>query len=353
MGVDPLSKRARAVLYAVVTEYLATGEPVGSRTLTRKHGFDLSAATIRNVLADLEDAGFLAQPHTSAGRVPTEAALRLFIDALMRVRELSVDEAARIREWFEDQSPGADLARASGRLLADLTGSAAVVVRPRVEARTLLNLRFVPARPGELVGVLVFGDGSVENRFVHVDRPLGASDLERLHNVLEEIVPGRTVSEVRDHLADVVSQRRDELAALLEVGARLVGATVERGDRGADVIIEGRARLLERAAPGQDAAVRGLLQALEERERLVALVEELAATERVQVFLGNETGDHVGFPVSVVAARYQEEDGRPAGAVGVIGPARMDYPSVVPIVGATADALTQALARSREGRHQD
>lgn len=348
MSQPQLSKRGRAILYAVVTEFIATGEPVGSRTLVKKYGFSLSAATIRNVLADLEDAGFLSQPHTSAGRVPTEAAFRLFIDALMRVRQLSHDEKSRIAEWFEDLAPGADIVRETGRLLADLTGSAAVLVRPRIESRTVIKVRFIPTRPGEMLSVLVLSDGTVENRFINVEGPLSDRDLERVHSILEESVEGRTLSALREYFAKELEESRDELAQLRRLGLSLVSAAMERADRGMDVVIEGQARLLERSDFASTEHLRELIRALEDKERLIMLLDRTIATRNVQVFLGKETSEMVGLPVSVVAAPYTEGD-NVGGAVGVIGPTRMDYPSVVPIVGATADAMSAALARSHEG----
>jgi heat-inducible transcriptional repressor len=167
--VSGLSRRERAILSAVVTEFTATGEPVASRTLARKYGLELSPATIRNVLSDLEDQGFLAQPHSSAGRVPTEAGFRLFIDALLRLRHLPPDDASKISGWLGELQPGADILRGAGRLLSDMTGAAAVLVRSPAPDRKLSALRFIPTRPGELLAVLVFSDGSVENRFVRVD----------------------------------------------------------------------------------------------------------------------------------------------------------------------------------------
>ncbi len=193
--MNPLPKRARSILYAVVTEFIAAGEPVGSRTLVKKYGLDLSAATIRNVLADLEDAGYLTQPHTSAGRVPTEKAFRLFIDALMRVRQLSDDEATRIGELFSEMQPGVQLLRETGRLLSDLTGTAAILMRPRIESRMVVKVRFIPTRPGEVLSVIVLSDGTVENRFINVDGALNDSDLERLHAMLEEGIGGRSLAD--------------------------------------------------------------------------------------------------------------------------------------------------------------
>jgi heat-inducible transcriptional repressor len=345
--VNPLGKRARSVLYAVVTEFIASGEPVGSRLLSKKYGFSLSAATIRNVLADLEDAGFLAQPHTSAGRVPTELAFRLFVDALMRVQKLPDDDAGRISEWLEDLKPDADIPRETGKLLADLTGAPAVILRARAETRTLLKLRFIPTRPGELLAVAVFLDGTVENRFIRVEGPIADADLDRLHGMLETVVEGRTLPALRDAIRESMSAQRAELRELHALGFALVRSAAENAARGAEVVIEGQTLLLDRPEFGSVERMRELLRALDDRERLVGLLDRAVSTNNVQVFLGEETGAAVGVPVSLVAARYQDR-GEPGGAVGVIGPTRMDYPVVVPLVAAAAEAMSAAIARSSE-----
>ena len=344
--LSTLSKRQREVLYAVVTEFIATGEPVGSRTLTKKYDFDLSAATIRNVLADLEDAGFLSQPHTSAGRVPTEAAFRLFIDALMRMRQLSAADLLQIAEWYDELPPGADLLRETGRRLSELTGAPAVLLRARTEERSVVKLRFIGTRPGELLSVVVLSDGSVENRFIAVEKMPTEAELERLHNLLEGAVEGRTLSAVRDYFRSSVDLHRDELRALHSLGHSLLSAALAGADRGADVMVEGQSRLLDRPEFADAERMRGLMHALDDRERLVSLLDRTLESRRVQVFLGEETSEAMGVPVTVVAAPY-ERDGRPGGAVGIIGPTRMDYPFVVPLVGAAADAMSLALARSR------
>lgn len=344
--VPPLSKRARSVLYAVVTEFIATAEPVGSRTLTRKYGFSLSAATIRNELSDLEESGYLAQPHTSAGRVPTEAAFRLFVDALMQVRELPQGDAARIRQYFHELNADSDILRETGKLLSDLSGAPAVLVRARTESRTLLTLRFIITRPFELLSVIVFSDGTVENRFIRMERSISEHELERVHNMLAEVVNGRTLSALREHFTN--SSHAGEIDTLRLLGLSLVRAATENATRGVDVVIQGQSRLLESPEFGSVERVRDLLFALEDRERLLTLLDRTLASTHVNVFLGEETEQMVGFPVSLVAAPYREEGGEPGGAVGVIGPTRMDYPFVVPLVGATANAMSAAIRRLRD-----
>jgi heat-inducible transcriptional repressor len=332
-----------------VTEFIASGEPVGSRLLSKKYAFSLSPATIRNVLADLEDEGYLAQPHTSAGRIPTELAFRLFVDALMQVQKLPEDEAGRISEWLEDLRPDADIPRETGKLLADLSGAPAVILRARAETRPLLKLRFIATRPGEMLAVAVFLDGTVENRFIRVEAAIAESDLERLHGMLEEVAAGRTLPALRDAIHESMSARRAELGVLHELGYALVCSTAEGAARFADVVIEGQTLLLDRPEFGSVERMRELLRALDDRERLVVLLDRALTSDRVQVFLGDEKGVGGGYPVSLVAARYQER-GEPGGAVGVLGPTRMDYPLVVPLVAAAAEAMSAAIARGKDPR---
>ena len=213
--MSELPNRARKILFAVVTEFIATGEPVGSRTLAKKYGLDLSAASIRNVLADLEEGGYLLQPHTSAGRVPTDRALRAFIDTLMEVRALPPEEQAKLGARFaEIYALANDPLREAGRYLSELSGQAAVVAAPRTELRTLAQLRFIPTRPGQLLAVLVFSDGTVENRFIQVEVPVDEPELGRVHNLLADVIEGRTLGEVRDLFARRLADDRVAIGAL-------------------------------------------------------------------------------------------------------------------------------------------
>ncbi len=346
MVAEPLTRRARDVLYALLNEFIAKGEPVGSRTLVKKYRFDLSPATIRNVLSDLEDMGYLVQPHTSAGRVPTEKAFRLFIDALMKTRQLSAPDSAKIAEWLRGEPGGDDLLRSTGRLLSDLTGSPALVARRRAESRPLLKIRFIPTRAQELLSVVVFRDGTVENRFIHIDSPFKEGELERVHQLLEQASEGRTLSQLRDHFVRARNAGQDETTPLADRGLTLVSATLDQSSRGSDLVVEGQSKLLAHADWSQGEQLKDLLHALDDRERLVTLLDRTLESQNVQVFLGGDVGGSNEAPMSLVAAPYRSQNGEPGGAVGVIGPTRMDYSVVVPLVGATADAVATALARA-------
>ena len=343
---ESLTRRARDVLYALLTEFISNGEPVGSRTLVRRYRFDLSPATIRNVLADLERLGYLIQPHTSAGRVPTEKAFRLFIDALMKTRQLSAPDAAKIADWLRQEPAGDDLLHSTGRLLSELTGSPAVVARRSAETRPLLKIRFIQTRPSELLSVIVFCDGTVENRFVHVETPLDPGELDRVHQLLEEVVDGRTLAELRDHFVRARDRSEDEMQPLNARGLTLVKAAIDQASRTSELVVEGQSRLLDRADMSQGEQLKEYLRALEDRKRLVLLLDRTLESKQVQVFLGGDVSGESDLPMSLVASPYRNQTGEPGGAVGVIGPTRMDYSVVVPLVRATADAMARAITRA-------
>lgn len=344
-----LSQRASLLLHALVSEFIATGEPVGSRTLQKKYGVAASPATIRSELADLEDDGYLAQPHTSAGRVPTLQAFRVFIDTLLRAQRPAGAHRARFEDWLTHLHPGSDILRESGRLLSDLTGSPAVAARPRSATRSLRKLRFIATRPGEILAVVVFADGTVENRYVTAEHTLDDAKLERVHRILEEEVEGRTLSALRDHFADRLAGGCDELAVLSRIGLSLVEGTLHDADRGMELVIEGVSRLLERGSLHGAEELRDLFEVLEDKARLVALLDETLASTHVQVYFDDERA-RGRSAVSLVAAPYREDGGATGGVVGIIGPARMDYSTVVPLVGAAAAAVSSTLARTRDGR---
>jgi heat-inducible transcriptional repressor len=338
-----ISPRARRILFAVVSEYIETGEPVGSRTLARRYGLDLSAASIRNELSDLDEAGYLHQRHTSAGRIPTDRALRLFIDTLVQVHSVSAERRAALKDrvaaiYASDEDP----LRASGRMLSELTGAAAIVARQSA-GRTLAQLRFIAVRPGQILAVLVFKDGTVENRFVDFDGLMTEPELTRIHNVLHDVIEGRTLAEVRDLFARRLADDRSALDLLKRKAFDLAHRAVAGVAQKSEVVIEGQSRLIDRPEYSDVERLRGLVSALDERADLIGLLDRTLAAGAVTVFVGSETGDLAGGQLSLVVAPYTE-NGQPAGAVGVLGPTRMDYAKVMPIVDATAAAMSDVVS---------
>ena len=344
--MSELSQRARQILYACITEFVETGEPVGSRTLS-KRGIALSAASIRNVLADLEELGYLHQPHTSAGRVPTDKAFRLFIDAMMDVRQLTDEENTSLLHRFAEIAPGPNFLRDTGRLLSEITGTAAVVVAPRAETMMLKHLRFIRTMPGELLAVLVTANGSVQNLFLKAT--IEENELTKVHNLLDDVIDGRSLGELRELFArrlqsdkvqhDPVRKRAFELGE---------SAVADAAHAGADIVIEGRAKLLGRPEFSDAEGLKGVVNALDEAQSIVRLLDATLNAKSTAVVVGREAGDLAGGQLSIVGASYRNQDGRTTGSVGIIGPTRMDYPKLVPLVTATANAMSSLIDRAND-----
>jgi len=357
-GSDDMAElgfRSRRILYAAVTEYIATGEPVGSRKLARRYGLDVSPATIRNELADLEEAGFLSQPHTSAGRVPTDKGFRSFVDALVlarapegvlqrRVREVPADDRSALFTRLSQLTPGIDdLPREAGRLLSHLTGSASVLHAVNASQQHVAQLKWLRLGPGQLLAVVVTRSGTVENRVVSVDREPDPAELERLHNFLDSLLGERTLSQLCDLVAQAAESQRSELAlrAHQVVEATMLARAAKRA-----VVIEGQQLLLGQPDFASVDKMRGVLGALAEHERLLELLERTVAAGGVQVLIGAETELPDTQDLSLITATYGQPGGG-SGTLGVIAPTRTDYQKVVPLVGFTANLLTQLLELRR------
>ncbi len=347
MPLDALADvtfRARRVLYAVVTEYIAVGEPVGSRTLSKRYGLDLSAATIRNVLADLEEGGFLSQPHTSAGRVPTDKGFRAFVDALVQMRQVTDAEQAEVSNTVSNLQTGqADWLREVGKLLSTLTGAAAVVAPPAAADAELERVQFVPLQEGRFLAVLVSTSGTVQNRMVQFPKLTGEEDLDRLHRYLRRWAPGRTLRQLRDRIADETEQERGDYRELATVARAMVDATLRTAERATEVRLTGRDVLFARPEFEDPETVRTFMKAFEDKETLLEMLDRtLAGDEGAQVRIGDETSFTPSDGVSFVSSTYAGS-GDAQGALGVLGTSRLDYARVLPIVEMTARAMAQRL----------
>jgi heat-inducible transcriptional repressor len=335
--------RSRRILYAAVTEYITTGEPVGSRKLAKRYGLTVSPATIRNELADLEDQGFLVQPHTSAGRVPTDKGFRTFVDALVQMREVEPEGKAALLTRLTRLRPGVDdLPREASRLLSSLTGAASLVHTPPSTEQPIAQLRWLPLREGQLLAVLVTRGGSVENRVVSLERTPEARELESLHNYLGSLLGERSLSELREIVARAAAHERSEFT---ERARQMLEATAAAGSpQTRAVVIEGQTRLLGQPDFASVDKMRGVLNVLEERERLLELLDRTLVAGGVQVLIGAETKLAEAQDLSLITATYGKEGGN-TGTLGVIAPTRTDYQKVVPLVGFAADLLTDLLEK--------
>ncbi len=337
-----LNERHRRILFAVVTEYIATGQPVGSRRIAKRYAIKLSPATIRSALADLEELELLHQPHTSAGRVPTDAGFRCFVDAMATAAEISSAHRTALIRRLQNLEPGDDAVRETGQLLSRLTGTATIIAQPPVAESSLDQIRFMRLTGGRTLAVLVTRSGAVENRVVVTELDVGDRELERVNNYLADLVGGRTLREVRDALAVRLATEEGQYRALRRQARRMVEATVEGQMDTGRVVIEGQGALFDRPEFGDAEKIRRYLSAFEEKQKLLELLEQTLEVDGVQVFIGSEAALDEVDDISVISSPYRR-DGARIGSFGIVGPTRMDYKRYVPLVGFAADVLSDVL----------
>jgi heat-inducible transcriptional repressor len=340
-----LDARARRLLRTLIAQYLADGEPVGSRTLSRSSGLDVSPATIRNIMADLEDAGLVASPHTSAGRVPTPRGLRLFVDSLIELKPVTQNEMARLqRELPLGPTATLDLLSSASSLLSAMTHFAGVVTVPRQVDFPLRHIDFVPLPNAQVLVILVFTDNQVQNRVVQLAKPLRAGELEQAANYLNNQFVGLRVDDIRAHLLAELREASSELHRLLSSTMELTTASFAPQVGGNDVLVSGQTNLMAYSELSDLPRLRELFDAFQQKNELLQLMEVCARAPGVRLFIGEESGFTALDGCSVVTASYGAQ-GRVLGAVGVIGPTRMAYERVIPVVQATAELLSDALNR--------
>jgi heat-inducible transcriptional repressor len=346
-GVVALNERSRDIFRHIVDAYVETGEPVGSRTIARKLGGALSPATIRNVMADLEYSGLLYAPHTSAGRLPTEAGLRMFVSGLLQVGGLDAEERKTIDAHCQaaGRAPEDVLAQVTGTL-AGLAQCASLVLAPKIEA-PLKHIEFVNLKPGRALVVMVNENGLVENRLIEVPADLPPSALVEAGNFLAAHLTGRTIAEARANiLLDLESRRAqlDELTAKVVEAGLATWAGSNSGTRDAALIIKGQSNLLNNVTGLEDLeSIRHLFSVLEAREQMVRVLDLVGRGDGVQIFIGaqNELFGMAGC--SMVVAPFQNAREQIVGAIGVIGPTRLNYARIIPMVDYTAKLVGRML----------
>ena len=342
--ITELSTRARDVFRVVVESYLGSGQPVGSRTISKLAGLNLSPASIRNVMQDLEELGLLSSPHTSAGRMPTELGLRLFVDGMMQAAEPSPEERAAIEaRAARGGGPIEDALAATSAALSGLSACAGIVLVPRREP-VVRQFGFVPLSHNQAVAILVGGDGSVENRVVDVPPDLPPSALTEAANYINERLSGLTLSQAQERLRGEIGRTR---AALDRTAADLIGRGLaiwsEDGAHRPVLIVRGQANLIDQTAAADLERVRLLLDEIEGQEEIARLLEGARIGQGMKIFIGSENKLFSLSGSSVIAAPYHDATGQVVGVVGVIGPTRLNYARVVPMVDFTAQALSRLM----------
>jgi heat-inducible transcriptional repressor len=348
---DLLNERAQHLLRVLIESYIREGQPVGSRTLSRDSGLNLSAATVRNVMADLEEYGFVTSPHTSAGRVPTDKGYRFFVDTLLRQRSTGavddvIDELRRRLGEEHDRDPKAIVAVAS-QVLSSITHLAGVVTIPRQPHQSLSQIEFLPLSDNRVLAVMVVNGRDVQNRIVQLDRYHSAEELRHAANFLNQQFGGKELRQVRQDLVAELKQTGERLNQLMVDVIHVAQEMVDAGAPEApEYVIAGETNLMEFAELSNVDKLRRLFEAFTARRDILHLLDLSLRAEGVQIFIGQESGYQILDDCSLVTAPYML-DNETVGVLGVIGPTRMAYERVIPIVDVTARLLGSALNSRR------
>ncbi|HET9864626.1 MAG TPA: heat-inducible transcriptional repressor HrcA [Steroidobacteraceae bacterium] len=345
---ETLSEREQLLLRVLVGSYIRDGQPVGSRSLSRESGLALSSATIRNIVADLERLGFVSSPHTSAGRVPTDKGYRFFVDSLLKARAPADDDVAyaELRRQLESSHEDSKaLVAAASQLLSNVTRLAGVVTLPRTQQASITQIEFVGLSDNRALVILVFNDREVQNRIIQLERYHSADELRRAANFLTERCRGKTLAQVRAEILREMHETRESMNALMKDAISVAERVFKTDDSNRmEYVIAGETNLMGAGELSSVEKLRRLFEAFNEKRDILNLLDHSLRADGVQIFIGQESGFRILDDVSMVTAPYSA-DNEVIGVIGVIGPTRMAYERVIPIVDVTAKILGAALAR--------
>ncbi len=340
----PLSERAQHILKVLVEHHIRDGKPVGSTTLSRDSGLKVSSATVRNTMSDLEELGLIQSPHTSAGRVPTQKGYRLFVDSLVSVQPLRRLEVTQIRKEIGSLEKNTrEVITSASSLLSQITSMASVVMVPRKGRVILRHLEFVPLSEKRVLAILVTNLDEVQNRIVHTERTFSESELRQAANWFNHRFEGEDLTQVRKRLVTELERSRGEMDEAMQQIVQMAQQVVTGGEQSEEqVMVSGRSRLMEYDEFSQMERLRRLFNAFSEKRDMIHLLDQCMEADGVQVFIGEESGYQFFDECSVVTSPYKSGD-EVVGVLGVVGPTRMAYERVIPVVDMTAKILSSAL----------
>jgi heat-inducible transcriptional repressor len=340
---NQINERAQYLLKILVDRYIREGQPIGSRTLSRDAYLDLSPATIRNIMADLEEMGLVCSPHTSAGRIPTVRGYRLFVDSLLQVKPLNCEEEQRLRDQFNPEYDDQRLLAQTSTLLSEVTGLAAVVMLPRHDSKALRHVEFLTLSENRVLVILVFNEKDVENRIIHTTRRYSPTELQSAANYLNDAFVGKDIKTVRKDLLRELRKTRHDLDKIMQTAIEMADKAFDTEEKQSDFVMAGEVHLMEVADLSTNMErLRDLFIAFNQKRNILHLLDQTLKARSMQIFIGEESGYDVLDNCSVVTSPYVVKDSV-IGVLGVIGPTRMAYERVIPIVDLTAKLLGSAL----------
>lgn len=338
-----LNERAQFLLKALTERYIREGQPVGSRTLARDAGLTLSPATIRNVIADLEDLGLVSSPHTSSGRIPTVLGYRVFVDTLLSVRPLDDAVVEKLKENLDIKHDSKNLVESVSSLLSDVTRLAGIVTLPKSENAALQRVEFLPLSGKKVLAILVINDKEVRNSILNTEREYSPAELQQYSNFLNEHFAGKTLNAVRSMLLTELRETREHLNRMMATALDMADQVLGEAEQGSgDYVLAGQTNLMEFQELCNVTTLRQLFEAFNEKSHILHLLDQCVENQGVQIFIGDESGYQMLDECSLVTAPYSV-NGKVLGVLGVIGPTRMAYERVIPIVDVTARLFSAAL----------
>jgi heat-inducible transcriptional repressor len=339
---ENLSDRDRKVLQAIIMDYIQTAEPVGSRVVSKKYKMELSPATIRNVMADLEEMGFLTQPHTSAGRIPTDHAFRYYVDTILEVRKLRQSEQDRIYTGLQEGEMDVnEIMKRASSLLSMLSKQAGVVLAPRFGINLFKHIEFIQLREKKILVILVSKTGDVQNKLIESDEQLSQDELDKYSRYLTEIMGGLSLADAKRRIVEEMKKEKVLFDKLMYRALQLSQKALADEGEGA-VYIGGQTNIIRSPEFADVEKMQILLQAFEEKTKIIKLLDKALSAHGIQIFIGGENDFNEMQGCSVVTAPYTRENFT-LGTLGVIGPTRMDYSNIIPIVDYTASLLSKIL----------
>jgi heat-inducible transcriptional repressor len=339
---ENLTERDRKVLQAIIRDYIQTAQPVGSRIISKKSQMGLSPATIRNVMSDLEEMGFLVQPHTSAGRVPTDRAFRFYVDSILNMRRLSSAEREKIERSLQEENLDInEIMKRASHMLSLLSKQTGVVLAPRFGSKIFKHIEFIKLREKRILVIIVSKTGEVQNKVIEADEELHQDELNKYGKYLTEIMGDLTLAEAKRKIMEEMNKEKVLFDNLMYRALQLSQKALEDEGEG-NLYIEGKTNMMQSPEFADLEKMRALIEAFEEKSKIVKLLDKALSIHEIQIFIGAENELHEMIDCSVVAAPYSKEN-YTLGTLGVIGPTRMDYSSIIPIVDYTARIVGKIL----------
>jgi heat-inducible transcriptional repressor len=342
--VEALSPRASSLLKTLVEMHIREGQPIASKNLQGESGLSVSPATVRNIMAELEDLGYLASPHTSAGRIPTAQGYRFFVDSLLQVGPVEQGAVSALNAALDPNRSTSELVQSASNLLAQITYQTGIVTVPKPASSQLRRIEFLPLSGDRVLVILVINEREVQNRIIQMQRPMNEEQLKAAADIINQRYAGVDLSQVKTQIVREMAEARSRIDAYLEAALELASAAIDTQEQSENVMVTGEASLLNQASPEDMQKLRELFDAFERKRDLLELLERCSRADGIQIFIGEEAGFDVFGDFSVITAPYAQGS-QSLGVLGVIGPTRMAYERVIPIVDVTARMLSAALSR--------